>query len=392
MSGGSADMTAGQGAGQPLPPAALAERHDSVVVAEPLPAPSATVAVPGAGWAVKGLFVLAAVYAIYVAKFFLLPLLLALLLVFALRPVVRVLTNYAKVREPLAAALVLGVLISLIATAAITLKQPATEWIDRAPVTVKVLESKLAKVKRSIEGFRRASQKFDELAQLGPAPAPKGTVALQPASLMSRVMAEAQTLIVMVVSVVVLSFFLLASGDLFLKKTVKVIPGLREKIKAVEVARAVEHEVGRYLVTLTAINVGLGLSVVALTALTGMPNPVLWGVLVTLLNYIPYVGPFMSLGVLSLVALLTFDTLAQAMVVPISFAVITLLEGQFLQPLVIGRHFALNPVLVVVSLLFWGWLWGVPGMLVAVPVLVIMKVLCLHIERLGHIGEFLSSD
>src|SRR5690606_4476769 len=153
---------------------------------------------------------------------------------------------------------------------------------------------------------------------------------------MSRLLAEAQAAVVTLVTVVVLSFFLLASGDLFLKKTVKVIPSLREKIKAVEVARAVEHEVGRYLMMLTAINVGLGAAVVVLTTLTGMPNPVLWGVLVALLNYVPYLGPFTSLSVLALVALLTFDTLAQAMVVPISFAVITLLEGQFLQPMLIG--------------------------------------------------------
>lgn len=343
-------------------------------------------------WAVKGLFVLAAVYAVYVAKFFLLPLLLAVLLVFALRPVVRWLSTKGRLREPLAAALVLGLLIAVVVTAGITLKGPATQWMERAPVTLRELESKLAKVKRSFEGFRRASQKFDELAQLGPAPPPRGMVALQQTSLMSRLMAEAQAVLITAASVVVLSYFLLASGDLFLKKTVKVIPSLREKIKAVEVARSVEREVGRYLMTLTAINVGLGLSVVVLTAVTGMPNPVLWGVLVALFNYIPYVGPFMSLSVLGLVALLTFDTLTQAMVVPLSFAVITLLEGQFLQPVVIGRHFALNPVLVVVSLLFWGWLWGVPGMLVAVPLLVILKVLCLHIERLRHVGEFLSSD
>ncbi|MEO6022607.1 MAG: AI-2E family transporter, partial [Burkholderiales bacterium] len=124
----------------------------------------------------------------------------------------------------------------------------------------------------------------------------------------------------------------------------------------------------------------------------GMPNPLLWGVLVAILNFIPYVGPTLSLITLSLAALLSFDTLGQALLVPLVFVCLTLLEGQFLQPIVVGRRLALNPVVIFISFLLWGWLWGIAGMLIAVPLLVTLKICCDHLEPLAPIAEFLGRE
>jgi predicted PurR-regulated permease PerM len=121
-----------------------------------------------------------------------------------------------------------------------------------------------------------------------------------------------------------------------------------------------------------------------------MPNPALWGVMAGLLNFIPYLGPTLCLLALSLAALINFDSLAEAWLVPASFFAIIVVEGQFIQPLLAGRMLSLNPVAVFISFLFWGWLWGIAGMLIAVPMLIIVKVVCSHVEQWEPIGTFLD--
>jgi hypothetical protein len=166
---------------------------------------------------------------------------------------------------------------------------------------------------------------------------------------------------------------------------------LSDKKKALEIARGIETEIGRYLVTVSIINLVLGVAASLLMYLLHMPNPMLWGAMVALLNFIPYVGATISLSILTVVAILTFETLGQALAVPAGFLVLTTLEGQIGYPFIVGRHFSVNPVLVFVSLLFWGLLWGIPGMLMAVPILVIAKIICSHIESLAVVKEFLEA-
>ncbi len=206
----------------------------------------------------------------------------------------------------------------------------------------------------------------------------------------SMLLAGTQAFMLSAFSVVILVFFLLASGDLLLRKVVKITPSLRDKIKAVEIARTVEREVGRYLLTLTGINLGLGVATALAMFALGMPNALLWGAMAFALNFIPYLGATITMAILTIVAVLTFDQLGHAVLVPAVFLAITTLEGQILQPFVIGRSFSVNPVLVFLSLLFWGWMWGIAGMLMAVPILVTFKVLCAHIESLASVHEFMD--
>jgi predicted PurR-regulated permease PerM len=188
--------------------------------------------------------------------------------------------------------------------------------------------------------------------------------------------------------VMVLLYFLLASGDLFLRKLIKVLPTFKDKKRAVEIAREMERNISTYLFTVTLINVGVGVAVGVGVGLLGMPNPVLWGVLAFVLTYIPYLGAIVGIGILGLAALLVFDDVGQALAVPAVYMVVSFLEGNFVTPLVLGRRLTLNPVVIFVGLLFWFFLWGIPGALLAVPILAVFKIVCDHVDTLAPIGEF----
>lgn len=337
--------------------------------------------------AVGGLFVLAVLYTLYFAKPVLLPIALALLFAWVLRPLVRGLQGL-KVPESLAAALVVGGVLCAVGSGAYLLTEPAMKWAENAPQTLREIERKASALKRSIATVQRATDKIEDIARPESPSAPAAVPEHRPLS--STLLSGTQAFAVSALTTVILLYFLLAAGDQFLRKVVRMIPSFGDKKKAVEIARGIESEIGRYLLTIFFINLSLGAMTVFLTTLAGLPNPLLWGAMATLLNFIPYVGATISLVVLAIVSLLTFDTLTQALMVPGGFLLITFLEGQIAYPLVVGRHFAVNPVLVFVSLLFWGWLWGIPGMLMAVPILVIAKICCSHIEALAPAREILE--
>ncbi len=183
----------------------------------------------------------------------------------------------------------------------------------------------------------------------------------------------------------VLLYFLMASGDLFLRKVVRAFPSLRDKIRAVEIGRTIEREIGRYFLTYSLINLCVGGIVAAAMHFLGMPNALLWGLMVAVLNFVPYLGPVISLTVISVVALLTFDDLQHAIWPPLTYLVIEAIQGNVVQTLAFGRSLSLNPVAIFVAILFWGWLWGAPGILLAVPI---------ARERQGglHLHRFAQAD
>jgi predicted PurR-regulated permease PerM len=188
----------------------------------------------------------------------------------------------------------------------------------------------------------------------------------------------------------VLLYFLLASGDLFLTKLIKVLPRLSDKKRAVQIARETEDQISAYMVTVTVVNVTFGVLVGVVLKLQGMPNPVLWGVLAGVTNYVPYVGGLAMAAILGVVALVHYDTSGQAAMVPLVFLVLNFFEGNIITPRLIGQRLALNPVVVFTGVLFWGWIWGVVGALIAVPILAAIKIVCDHVEGLSPIGELLG--
>lgn len=339
-------------------------------------------------WALTGLFILAVFYTLHFARGLIMPIVLAIILSFVLRPTVRALGR-VKIKEPLGAALVLILLLGALGAAIYNLAAPAREWIEKGPQSIAAIEAKLRPIRRPVEEVKKATEKVEEMTR-GTDTRKTREVTVKGPTLTGTLFVNTQRLVVSGAGMFILLYFLLAAGDLFLAKIVRVLPRLEDKKRAVEVARAMEQEVSIYLFTVTYINVGLGVATAIVLYFLGMPNPVLWGIMVTVLNFVPYLGAMTSLIILSIVALLTFDNLAHALMVPISFSALTTLEGQFLSPLIIGRSLTLNPVVIFLSLLLWGWLWGIGGALLAVPILVTFKILCEHVEPLAPVGEFLA--
>jgi predicted PurR-regulated permease PerM len=188
----------------------------------------------------------------------------------------------------------------------------------------------------------------------------------------------------------VLLLFLLASGTLFYEKMIGVLPTLSDKKRALTIAYDVEREVSHYLLSITVINIGFGIVVATSMMLTGMPNPVLWGVAASLLNFIPYIGALAGIGMVGLVALISFDSVGYALLPPLIYLAAAVVEGQFITPIVLGRRLELNSVAIFIFVALWSWLWGIVGTIIAVPLLVSVKVFCDHFEGLQTFGEFLS--
>ena len=358
--------------------------------ASPADTPVETRLLGAPAFAVKGLFVLALFYTFYFARSLLLPVVLALLLSLILYPAVRTLKRL-RLPEPISAALVVAGLAGARALGLYQLFEPASEWIAKTPTIAAQVERKLASLRHSVEQVSKAAEKVEALTSVdGSAAKRPQQVVTRPPSLVSRVWDNTQSFLVSTAATLVLLFFVLASGDLFMRKLVRVLPTLTDKKTAVAVARQIQTAIGRYLFTVTCINVGLGLVVAGVLHLIGMPNALLWGAMVALFNYVPYVGPAISGSILTVVAFITFDDLGDVLLVPLVYFTLEVIEGQFVTPILTGRTLTLNPLMIFLSMLLWGWIWGVIGALMAVPILMTLKIFCDHIASLSAIGEFVS--
>jgi predicted PurR-regulated permease PerM len=337
---------------------------------------------------ITGLFVLAAFYTLYFAKAFFLPIVLAVLLDFLLSPIIRGLKR-ARIPEPVGAALVIIGLLGPASFAVYGLVGPAKEWAAKLPGSIREAEERLSKLRTPVEQVTRTAEKVEEATKMDDQATTPEVVVKGP-SLTERLFGTTQTIVASMIEVIILLYFLLAAGDLFLQKLIKVLPQLRDKKKAVAIARETEASISTYLVTVTLMNIALGLSVAGVMYLLGMPNPLLWGALAALAEFVPYLGATALIAVLALAGLVTFEQISQALLVPASYLAVNVLQSQFIFPLVVGHRLTLNPVAILVGLVFWWWIWGVPGAFLAVPLLATFKIFCDHIEALAPIGEFLG--
>lgn len=336
-----------------------------------------------------GIFILLLLYTLYFARSFLLPIVLALLLTFLLAPIVRALGRL-RIPNGLAAALVILAMLSAVVYGAQQLSGPAASWIDRAPQGLRKAERRILELQRPMQEVQQAAEEVEEQVERISGRENAREVQVQGRSLSGAILSQTQAFLAGAVVMLILLYFLLASGDLFLRKLVRVLPRLSDKKAAIEIARATESHISTYLVTVTLINLGLGVVVGLAMALIGMPNPILWGVTAGVLNFIPYLGPIVMLVVLALVSVITFDELDRALLAPFLYFAINGVEGYFVTPALLGRRLMLNPVVIFLGLIFWGWMWGIAGALLAVPLLATFKIFCDHIEPLAPIGEFLG--
>ncbi len=337
--------------------------------------------------ALKWLLIIACFYTLYFARAVILPLVLAFLLTFLLRPVVRALRKI-KIPEAFGAALLLIALLGIATYGVIKLSKPAADWMDKAPESLGRLELKVSFLRKPLETFNRAAEQLKKIAGMGEEK--RLEVELRRPALADTVLTGTQEVLAKAAVMLILLYFLLASGDLFLRKAVKVFPDSQDKKEVMKITQALEENISRYLFTITAINLFMGISLGLGMHLIGMPNAVLWGVMAGFLVFLPYLGPLIGIFIITLVAFLTFDSINRVLLAPAIYIALETLQGQIITPMILGLRLALNPVVIFVWVIFWGWLWGIGGALLAVPMLTVFKILCDHIEPLAPIGEFLG--
>ncbi|MDT3677961.1 MAG: AI-2E family transporter [Burkholderiaceae bacterium] len=338
--------------------------------------------------AVGAMATIAVVAALWAGKALLMPVAFAVVLTLLLTPAVGFLNRFG-LPSWLAAAVVMMLAIAVVGAGVLQLSSPAEQWLNPRSAEWSKLEAQLRAIKQPLSKIQGAQERVSEIAEPEGKVKPREVV-VQKGDLFTT-FGEFQSIAFGVVSTIVLAFFLLAADDLFLRKLVRVLPTMQDKRLAVGIARTIQSEIGRYFATVAMSNAGLAVATALVMGYIGMPSPAFWGVVVGLLNFIPYLGAATSLVLLTAAATVSLEGWQIAQV-PLAFLALTTIEGQFVQPVLVGRRMQLNVVVTFVALMFGGWIWGLGGLFLAVPTLVVMKICADHIEALSTIGEFISSD
>lgn len=326
--------------------------------------------------------------ALYFGKEFFLPTVLGMLGALTLIPIVRW-ASKRGVPASLSAVVLVAVLGSGLGAAGWFLAGPVSEWLAQAPTVGYRIQSKLAELRGSMDGIAEAGKAVDRFAHATKDPGVMEVVVREPGFLSSATSTLWAGVTRLGVALI-LVLFLLASGDMVYEKIVRVLPRLSDKKTALRIVHDIERSISRYLLTITVINIGLGVGVTAVMWAVGMPSPALWGVMATLLNFLPYVGAVMGIALTGIVAFISIDPIGLALLAPIGYVVLTGIEGNIVTPLVLGRRLELNTVALFIGVAFWGWVWGLAGVLIAVPLMVVMKTLCDHLPSWASFGEFLG--
>ncbi|GAB3790722.1 AI-2E family transporter [Dyella agri] len=322
----------------------------------------------------NALLILALLYTVTLCKALLIPLVLAAFIGLALNPVVAGAARWGVPRW-LGASVLMLALIGGIGTGIGLLTPPALDWIHEAPATIRRFVPKLEHITQPLEAANRATQTLvnGHPVHARPQPADVAVSAWDVVSTAPKVLAA-------ILTVVLLVFFFLVYGDLLLRRLVEIGPDFRYKRQAVSVVRGIQHEVSRYILTTLLINFALGALTAGILWQLRMPDPLLWGAVAMFANFIPYVGAIFTTSVLLLVGLAHFDDIGHALLPAVCFAGLTVFEGNLVTPLILGRRMRLSPIAILIWLLVWGWLWGIPGALLAVPMLTSVKLIAEHVR------------
>jgi predicted PurR-regulated permease PerM len=248
-----------------------------------------------------------------------------------LAPPVQFLERF-RVPRPLASGVVVLTVMALLASGLVALADPAKSWIDSAPQSLQRIQEKLQGFTKPFDEIKKAADQLQEETRPADGNGPQEVRSVRPA-LTDLVLLSSTQAIGSLLSTTILLFFLLASGDVFLRKLVTVIPTLRDEKRAVDITRQIETDISFYLLSFTSVNVGLGLAMAIATALLGMPNPLLCGAVVAILNFVPYVGAIASMAILTKVGVQTFDSLPQALAAPALLLVLVAITAEVITPL-----------------------------------------------------------
>jgi len=336
-----------------------------------------------------GIFSLLTLYSLYLASEIVLPIVFAFVLYLLLQPSMRI---FARLRVPkaIAALLIILVFFGGVVGLGFSLSGPAAEWVAKAPESLPRLERRLLMFREPVASMQKASNAVAKIAE-GTTPDVQAVSVAGP-GIGSFLFSGTRVLLVGVLTTAILLFFLLTSGDLFLRRLVEILPTLANKKQAVDISKEIESNISRYLVTISLMNAVVGITTGIAAYFCGLSDPALWGAVAFFLNYVPILGPLSGVAILFLAGLLTFDTIWQALLPAGIYLGIHFIEGEGVTPILLARRFTLNPVLVIIALVFWYWMWGVAGALLAVPMLATFKIVCDRIRPLMALGHFLGGQ
>lgn len=333
-----------------------------------------------------GLFFFACLAILYVASEILLPFLLAIVLKLLLQPLVRLME---RIRIPRAAGAVVAVLLVLCAFGGTIslLAGPAASWAGKLPEAIPKLRDSFGFLREPIDAAQRM---MNQIAGMtgggGAAQAP----AMKPFALVSAVLSGSAAATSALFTTLLILFYLLVSGETFLRRVVEILPRFRDKRNAVEISMHIEEHVSAYLLTVSCINAIIGIATGCVMWVSGMPNPILWGAMAFVLNFVPILGPMCGVVLFGMASLLSFGVSWYALLPPGLYLVIHVLEGEIATPMLLARRFTINPVAVVLALIFWYWMWGVSGAILSFPLLAATKIACDDIRPLRAFGHLLE--
>lgn len=338
----------------------------------PLSAPP----VPTRSFALNSLLFLAVMVILKLAKPLMVTLALSLFFYFLLVPLVNFLARY-RVPRALAAGAIVTLLLTVLTTGVIYAAAPATSWMEDIPDLIPSLREKMLPVSEPIAQIEQAATEVENIATPGDGTQPE--VAVADGGVVDDMLAHAATILVSTGVVFFLTFFFLTFGERLQRKIARLGRSFAEQRRLVKIARNIQRDISRFLGVISLINLCLAAIATLVFWTLGVPNFLLWGVLAGLANFVPYAGAAAMTVLLAAVGLLTFETLGDAVLVPGCFLVLTILEGQVVTPMLIGRQLNLSPVIVLFAVIFWGYMWGLAGALVAVPIIVSTKIVFSHV-------------
>lgn len=336
-----------------------------------------------------GLFVLALLAASTAAAEIIMPIILAFILKPVLLPIMR---GFAFLRVPrvLAALAVIMMLLGAGVGIGSALSTPAMEWASDLPQEFLKLKERLSDLNNPMEPIQKVLNDAQNLTSATSTDAVT-VVSVRTSSLPDRVLSAAQSLIAGLFEMLLVLFFLLVSGDTFLRRLVEILPRFTDKKQAINISNQIERDISAYLVTITIMNAVVGLGTALAMWVWGVDDPLLWGIVAFLLNYVPIVGPIFGAALFLMVGLTSDPSLGSAMVPVALYLGIHITESQFITPFLLARHFTLNPVLVILGLIFFYWMWGIPGAILSTPIIAIIKIVCDNIDHLKPFGHFIEN-
>jgi predicted PurR-regulated permease PerM len=342
-------------------------------------------------WFTAGTFLILLVAALKLASAFFLPVVASALIALLLAPPVRWLSKHRFPAGLAAAMVVVGVVVAVSASVT-SLARPAAVWLNSGPETLAKAEMKLQRLAAPLYNLQRTAANLQAATT---SPVPDGTteptkVQVTTDGLLSKVSGTTIGFFGAAATVLFLTYFLLAAGERFSEQLGDIMPE-RHRRRMIDGLRDMQAQMSRYLAASALIRVSLGIATWACLKIIGLPNPALWGVVAAVLNFIPYLGPFVAMLIIGVAALVFFDTTAPVLYCVGAVFVIGLIEGNVATPMLLGHRLPLNVVAIFLGLLFWGWIWGVTGAVLAVPLTVLVKVFCDRVKPLEPLGVLLGS-